>query len=153
MALDQYSVAVDELHAAVAAMLRGTRLRYTPARRAVVEALARGGRPMTLPEILAADAGLAQSSAYRNLSELVGAGVVRRIITSDEFSHFELAEHLTGDHHHHLVCAACGAVEDFAVPPALEEAIDRAAASVALRGRFAVEHHRLDLVGRCASCA
>ena len=134
-------------------MLGNAGQRYTSSRRAVVDALVTGDRPMTLPEILEADGELAQSSAYRNLAELVQAGVVRRIITSDEYSHFELAEHLTGDHHHHLICSNCGTVEDFTVPEELEALIDRAATRVAKQQRFAVDHHRLDLVGRCASCA
>jgi Fe2+ or Zn2+ uptake regulation protein len=141
-----------ELHNLAAGLLRSTGQRYTRSRRAVVDVLAAGDRPMTLPEILAGDAALAQSSTYRNLAELVDAGVVRRIITSDEYSHFELAEHLTGDHHHHLICSSCGAVEDFTVPGELEDLIDRAAESVARRTRFAVDHHRLDLVGLCAGC-
>jgi Fe2+ or Zn2+ uptake regulation protein len=142
-----------DLHHAIATMLGNAGQRYTSSRRAVVDALVTGDRPMTLPEILEADRELAQSSAYRNLAELVQAGVVRRIITSDEYSHFELAEHLTGDHHHHLICSNCGTVEDFTVPEELEALIDRAATRVAKQHRFAVDHHRLDLVGRCASCA
>ena len=143
---------MDELHAAIAKILGEHNLRYTASRRAVVEALRTADRPVTLPEILAGDDGLAQSSAYRNLAELIDAGVVRRIITSDEYSHFELAEHLTGEHHHHLICTSCGAVEDVTVPPELEELIERASLAVADDLKWAVEHHRLDLVGRCATC-
>jgi Fe2+ or Zn2+ uptake regulation protein len=142
-----------DVHNLAATLLRSSGQRYTRSRRAVVDVLAQADRPMTLPDILSGNHGLAQSSTYRNLSELVEAGVVRRIITSDEYSHFELAEHLTGDHHHHLICSSCGAVEDFTVPGEVEELIDRASASVARRRRFALDHHRLDLVGLCASCA
>jgi Fur family transcriptional regulator, ferric uptake regulator len=141
-----------DLHTLATTLLRSTGQRYTRSRRAVVEVLARTQRPMTLPDILADDPDLAQSSAYRNLSELVDAGVVRRIITFGEYSHFELAEHLTGDHHHHLICSNCGAVEDFTVPGELEDLIDRASESVARHRRFALDHHRLDLVGLCATC-
>jgi Fur family transcriptional regulator, ferric uptake regulator len=142
-----------DVHNVASTLLRSTGQRYTRSRRAVVDVLAHEARPMTLPEILAGDPALAQSSTYRNLAELVEAGVVRRIITSDEYSHFELAEHLTGDHHHHLICSSCGAVEDFTVPGELEELIDRAAATVARRRRYAVDHHRLDLVGLCPGCS
>ena len=107
---------------------------------------------LTLPEILARRDDLAQSSTYRNLAELVDAGVVRRIITTDEYSHFELADQLTGDHHHHLICTGCGAVEDFTVPNELEELVDRASGAVARDQHWAVEQHRLDLVGRCPAC-
>lgn len=143
----------EDLHRTAAALLRDAGLRYTGSRRAVVDVLWRSARPMTLPEILAEDDGLAQSSAYRNLSELETAGVVRRIVTSDERSHFELAEDVGGEHHHHLICVACGAVADFTVPADLEARIDAAAAAVNAEGRFVVDHHRLDLVGRCATCA
>ena len=108
---------------------------------------------MTLPEILARQPELAQSSAYRNLAELEQAGVVRRIITSDEHSHYELAEDLTGHHHHHLICTDCGAVTDFAVPADLEKQIERSASSVARKYGFVVDAHRLDLVGRCTDCS
>ena len=47
---------------------------YTPNRRAVVDALAAAGGPITLPELLAVDRSLAQSSAYRSLSVLVDVG-------------------------------------------------------------------------------
>jgi Fur family transcriptional regulator, ferric uptake regulator len=144
---------VEDLHEAVAQILRSCGQRYTSSRRAVVEALERADRPVTLPEILSGNEDLAQSSAYRNLAELVDAGVVRRIITSDEYSHFEIADHLTGEHHHHLICTVCGAVEDFTVPNELEDLIDRASLAVADEQRWSVEHHRLDLVGRCATCA
>ena len=143
---------MDDLHEAIAHALAGRGLRYTASRRAVVDALRSADRPVTLPEILAGSDGLAQSSAYRNLGELIDAGVVRRIITSDEYSHFELAEHLTGEHHHHLICTSCGAVADVTVPHELEELLERASRAVAREQQWAVDHHRLDLVGRCAGC-
>ena len=75
--------------------LRGAGLRYTRSRRRVVEVLAGTDRPLTIPDILARAGTLAQSSVYRNLNELIDAGVVHRIVAGDEFSHFELAEELT----------------------------------------------------------
>ena len=145
--------AVKNVHDAVSTLLRSSGQRYTGSRRAVVDVLVDEGRPMTLPEILARQPDLAQSSAYRNLAELEQAGVVRRIITSDEHSHFELAEDLTGHHHHHLICTDCGAVTDFAVPADLERQIERSASTVARKYGFVVDAHRLDLVGRCADCS
>ena len=144
---------MKNVHDAVSTLLSSAGQRYTGSRRAVVDVLVDEGRPMTLPEILARQPELAQSSAYRNLAELEQAGVVRRIITSDEHSHYELAEDLTGHHHHHLICTDCGAVTDFAVPADLEKQIERSASSVARKYGFAVDTHRLDLVGRCTDCS
>jgi Fe2+ or Zn2+ uptake regulation protein len=144
-------VAADDLHLASAARLRASGQRYTSNRRAVVEVLAGADRPLTIPELLARRS-LAQSSVYRNLAVLEDSGVVHRVTSTDEFARFELAEDLTEHHHHHLICSTCGAVADFTVSDGLEDALARTMANVAATG-FRPEHHRLDLVGRCAACA
>ena len=142
---------VEDLHVTIAQRLRGDGLRYTGSRRKVVDVLASTDRPLTLPEILDRADGLAQSSAYRNLTELISAGVVHRIVSGDEYSHFELAEDLTS-HHHHLVCTRCGRVTDFTVDDELEAALDAALDAAARRQGFEPEHHRLDVGGTCADC-
>lgn len=142
----------DDIHTTAALRLSGDGgQRYTSSRRAIVEVLAQSDHPLTLPQILALEPLLSQSSAYRNLAELINAGVVHRIVVADEHGHFELAEDLTG-HHHHLICRSCGSVTDFVVPAPAEATIDRALASIADERDFQVEHHRLDLVGRCREC-
>lgn len=140
-----------DAHGTAATRLRGDGQRYTPARRALVDALAATDRPLTIPELLAADPALALSSAYRNLAVLERAGVVRRIVTSDEHARFELAEDLT-EHHHHLICERCGRVDDFTVSPQLERTLEAALARAAEGTGFRPDHHRLDLVGTCAGC-
>ena len=125
--------------------------RYTGNRRRLVTLLSEQRAPVTIPEILDQAPGLAQSSVYRNLSVLEKAGVVQRIVTTDEWARYELAEELT-EHHHHLICESCGRVEDFTVSAALEHSIDDALSAVAATAGFALDHHRLDLVGRCRAC-
>lgn len=144
--------AITDLHTTAAQRLQTAGLRYTNSRRRVVQVLAETDRPLTIPEILGREDGLAQSSAYRNLSELIAAGVVYRIVVGDEFSHYELAQDLTS-HHHHLVCTRCGRVEDFAPSEALETTLDQALDRVAVAHGFTTEHHRLDLIGRCTNCS
>jgi len=144
-------VEATEVHDAVGRMLRDAAQRYTPARRRIVEALVASGDPMTLPGLLAADGSLAQSSAYRNLAVLEQVGAVTRIVTSGDHASFELTEDLTG-HHHHLVCSGCGEVADFSLEPGLEAELERVLARAARRARYAVETHRVDLIGRCAAC-
>lgn len=140
----------DELHTTAATALRRAQQRYTPKRRALVALLAEAERPVTIPELLAGQ-GLAQSSAYRNLAVLEQAGVVRRIVTSDDHARFELAEELTG-HHHHLICALCGSVADFHLTTKGERALEAALTAAAEGTGFTPDHHRLDLVGTCADC-
>jgi Fur family transcriptional regulator, ferric uptake regulator len=143
---------VSDVHDLVAQRLHADGQRYTTGRRALVDVLSHAGQPLTIPEILDGAEGFPQSSAYRNLAVLERAGVVVRLVTADEFGRYELAEELTGHHHHHLVCERCGIVLDVELPPSVERALDRALDSVGTTYGFRVEHHRLDLVGRCAAC-
>jgi len=141
----------DDLHAAIASRLRHDGQRYTTGRRRVVEVLDASGRPLTAAEVFEG-AALAQSSAYRNLSVLEACGAVHRVSGADEFARFELAEDLTG-HHHHLICTSCGTVADFTVSDDLESALEVAVGRVTTMTGFRADLHRLDLLGRCGSCA
>ena len=143
----------DLLHDVVAARLGEAGQRYTESRRMLVERLA-GGGPMTLPELLEGRPRLPQSSAYRNLSLLEEAGVVHRVVAgpAGDFARFELAEDLT-EHHHHLICSSCGAVEDFTAPAGLERSLHKASSVIAADTGFTLERHRLDLIGTCAGCS
>ena len=141
-----------ELHRTAGDRLESDGQRYTSNRRALVEALATADRPVSVIELLELTKGLAQSSAYRNLSVLEEAGVVHRFVTSDDTARYELSEDLTG-HHHHLICSKCGDVVDIDVPASLEEGVGELAASVGAAHGYTIEHHQLDLVGTCGSCS
>jgi Fur family ferric uptake transcriptional regulator len=140
-----------ELHDTAAARLREVQQRYTRGRHALVEVLAAAGRPLSIPEVLAADPSIPQSSVYRNLTVLEQASVVRKVHGGDEFSRFELAEDLTS-HHHHLVCVSCGSVDDYTVPMRFERTMAKAIDEISAVTGFRAEFHRLDLVGVCARC-
>jgi len=141
----------DGPHAEVAARLARVDQRYTPARRALVAALANAGRPLSIPELLAATPAIPQSSAYRSVTALIDAKAVRRVAGSDDHGRFELAEDLAG-HHHHLICGGCGQVLDVAASPRLERALAEAARVAEEETGFSVDDHRMDLVGTCRDC-
>jgi Fe2+ or Zn2+ uptake regulation protein len=141
-----------DLRDTAAARLRTVGQRLTANRAALVDALATAPRPLTIPEIRGIRSGLAQSSVYRNLVVLEEAGIVHRVVGADEFARWELAEHLT-EHHHHLICASCGRVEDVPASAGLERSVAAAAAAITRSTGFRTQHHRLDLVGLCATCA
>lgn len=140
-----------DLHSTAAQRLRADSQRYTVGRRALVTLLDDATRPLTIAELLDLDPSLAQSSAYRNLAVLERAGVVHRLVTSDEFARFELTEDLT-EHHHHLICSRCGSMEDFTVSPQLESSLERAFAKASTSAGFTTQYHRLDLIGLCPTC-
>jgi Fe2+ or Zn2+ uptake regulation protein len=77
---------------------------------------------------------------------------VHRFVTHTDFARYELAEDITG-HHHHLVCSGCGRVEDLPATAAVEHSVAIAIEEAARRAGFRTEHHRLDLVGLCADCS
>jgi Fur family ferric uptake transcriptional regulator len=143
---------VNELDRIAVARLRRDGQRYTENRRQLVAVLVAAPAPLTIPEILKRRKDLAQSSVYRNLAVLERAGVVQKIVTADEWARYELSEDLT-EHHHHLICSSCGVVRDFTVSRRLERSIDEALSRVADSEGFHLDHHRLDLVGRCDACA
>ncbi len=140
------------VHDEVRLRLAAVDQRYTPMRQLLVDALGAAGRPLSMPEILQAAPTLPQSSAYRNMTALIDVGVVRRVAGTDDHGRFELAEDLSGHHHHHLVCAKCGKVEDVRPSPSLERALGDAARAVAASQGYEVTEHRLDLLGLCPNC-
>jgi len=141
-----------DVHNTADERLRRDGQRYTSNRRVLIDALRAADRPVTVLELIDGTPGMAQSSAYRNLSVLEDAGVVRRLVTADDTARYELAEDLTG-HHHHLICERCGDVVDIDVPAELEEGVTSFSSSIAQSHGFHIEHHRLDLIGVCPTCS
>lgn len=142
----------DRLHREAARRLNSAEQRYTSSRRALVEAMAAAGRPLTIAEILSAAATVTMSSAYRNLAILCEADVARRVPGADDLGRFELAEDVSGHHHHHLICSACGTMADVNSSEKLERAVAEAARQAAEETGYDVRTHRVDLEGLCPAC-
>jgi Fur family transcriptional regulator, ferric uptake regulator len=142
----------EQVRETVAGRLQAVGQRLTANRQSLLEALTASARPLTIPEILDQRPELAQSSVYRNLVVLEEAGVVHRVVGTDDFARWELTEDLAG-HHHHLICASCGRVEDVPASATLERSVAAAAAAITRTTGFRTQHHRLDLVGVCENCA
>ena len=52
---------------------------------------------------------ISKSTVYRNLEQLVGTGLVRKISTGDNFEHYDIERN---DGHSHLACKSCGNIFD-----------------------------------------
>ena len=148
--LQRTSLAHQEQAAAVQA-LAPYELRLTGNRRSVLAALEHSLRPLTVDEVVAAS-GVPTSTAYRNLAELVEAGIVVRVSGVGGGERHELAEQFSQHHHHHLVCTGCGIVTDFDPSPQLEKLIDREVAALLATSGFEITHHVFDVRGRCRDC-
>jgi Fe2+ or Zn2+ uptake regulation protein len=141
----------DDMHEVVERRLRLIDQRYTSGRRAIVDLLVSAGHPVSIGDIAERLPGLPRSSAYRHLTDLHAAGLVRRVTASDEFTRFELAEDLT-EHHHHLLCMNCGKVIDVTLPAGFEQQANEAIGQLADAAGFQAHSHRLDVLGLCAAC-
>lgn len=140
-----------DLHGVAERRLRSIDQRYTTGRRAIVELLVSAGHPVSIGDIAEQLPALPRSSAYRHLTDLQAAGLIRRVAASDEFTRFELAEDLT-EHHHHLLCMNCGRVTDVTPPASFEQEVAAAVSHIAGTEGFQPHSHRLDILGLCAAC-
>ena len=130
--------------------LRKDGQRLTTGRQLILRTLEQAGGPVTIPMILRRQPTLAQSSVYRNLAVLEHAGLVSKIAMGDEHAHYELGEEITNNHHHHFICTSCVSVTDVVLPASAERSLDKALREAAEGVMFELQHHRLDLLGRCA---
>jgi Fur family ferric uptake transcriptional regulator len=88
------------------------------------------------------DIGLA--TVYRVLTQFEAAGIVQRHHFEGNQAVFELAE---GKHHDHLVCLACGSIEEF-----FDEVIEQRQEAMAAKYDFEISDHSLILYGKCREC-
>lgn len=127
-------------------MLRKAGLRVTPQRLAILETLATGRHLASCQAIwergrtVCSDLGLV--TVYRTLARLCAVGLVEQV-DMDGTAHFGLAD----QHHDHVVCQRCGAVE------ATDACLLGPLAGARLGGNgFLITGHRLELLGVCRTC-
>jgi len=129
-------------------VLRTAGFRATPARLTLLATLSRARKPLSVQALTKRLKGehIDQVTVYRTLRVFADMGIVRHVDLRHSHAHFEL----TTDHHHHLVCTHCGALEDFTACH-MDPLISRI-----LKGskRFAgVRQHSLELFGICKKCS
>jgi Fe2+ or Zn2+ uptake regulation protein len=96
----------------IEALLRDASLRVTRPRVAVLAAVHEHPHADThslIGEVRGALGEVSSQAVYDVLRVLADAGLVRRIEPPGSVARYESR---TGDNHHHLVCRACGAIED-----------------------------------------
>lgn len=85
------------------------------------------------------------ATVYRTLKLFAESGIAREIHFGDNQTRYEhVAE---GEHHDHLVCTRCGAIQEFE-----NEVIERLQQEVADQFGYQVETHKLELYGICPKC-
>ncbi len=127
-------------------------IRYTRGRRAVVDALDAADGPRSAAELSPDLPSVPLSSLYRTLAVLEDAHVVVPHLSTKGVARYELAEWLAG-HHHHLVCAECGRVEDVDVPERYEAQVHDIVSAISSQASFTATNHALEIEGMCSQCA
>ena len=91
--------------------LRDAGLRATPARIATLTLLTGADSPLTHAEVSSQlhDLGIDNATVFRNLNDMVTAGLLRRTELGDRVWRFELVDE-KGCAHPHFVCVDCGEV-------------------------------------------
>ena len=118
--------------------------RVTGTRREVLRAITGWEGPFTIEELALALPGVGRATVYRTVKVLQEADVVCRMTLEDGSIRYGLSQ---GDHHHHLICSACGGITEFGDPD-----IDAAIARDADRLGFDLAGHSLELYGLCVNC-
>lgn len=140
------------LHAKVEKSLRSQGVRYTTNRRALIEALENTPGPLTVEELhRETDSRIPFSSIYRDVRVLADSEVLTLHHSADRSNRFELAEWLSG-HHHHLVCVPCTAISDISLDPQTELRLARLAEKAAADTGYQVTGHALEIEGLCPDC-
>ena len=124
--------------------------RASGARAEVISAIAELGCSVTAREVAEVlrdrGSGVGLASIYRALELLERQALVKRFDVGEGIARYEPA-HPSGEHHHHIVCDSCGAVEPFE-----DEALERAIVRLSERVDFSVAAHDVTLHGECNVC-
>ncbi|MEX0616466.1 MAG: Fur family transcriptional regulator [Candidatus Woykebacteria bacterium] len=127
--------------------LRKIGARVTPARRSILGAIAESSKPISADEIgvkLIKDGfEVNKTTIYRELEFLKTENLIREIDFLDGRKRYEATSY---GHHHHVICKACGGVEELgSIPEYFINTFSR-------KSQFLIQDHNLEFFGLCQSC-
>ena len=145
-----YDIEVEIRPVSTDSRLRRSGLRRTPVRAGVMEVLARGGRPMSVTQILGRLKGVDTVTVYRTLNTFVRKKLVHRVRGENRSWLYAVSDaDLRPQHlHPHFVCDECGKVECLGqseIPGGLEQ-------SLGVSPQYAVRWPEVVLHGLCPRC-
>ncbi len=130
------------------AMNKAVIKRHTPTKEAVTQVLQSFAAPIALNElyefIKMSLPKTAFSTIFRIVRQLEAEGKVIQIDWRERGSRYEWADL---PHHHHIVCRQCGIVTDID-----DRTLNFDDTQVAKTTGYQIEHHSIELMGRCQSC-
>jgi Fur family transcriptional regulator, ferric uptake regulator len=140
---------LTELLRSVREEARRRGVRWTAQRQIIVDAFFSSGEHITVEElhrrVRDIDHSVSAATVYRTVNMLVEIGVAHKRNFGNGSASFESA--LDKAHHDHLVCVACGLIQEFH-----HDRIETLQDEVAEKYGFALSHHRMELYGLCPKC-
>ncbi len=143
------SSAAPSAREAIAAHLRRNGLKHSRQRDVVVDAFLRSTGHVSVDELTVRvrqrNPQIGHTTVYRTMKLLTECGVASARHFGDGQTRYEPER--PGGHHDHLVCEACGAVQEFE-----DEEMEELQLAIARRHGFALEGHTFEIHGRCSRC-
>ena len=98
-----------------------------------------------LAVVRSADPHVSAATVYRTMKLLTECGLARAQQFGDGQTRFERSS--KEEHHDHLLCTRCGAIEEFE-----DDRIEALQAEIARARGYQLTRHRMDLFGVCRTC-
>lgn len=118
----------------------------TTTRLAVFRAL-EDTHPLSMSELVQRlEKSVNRASIYRTIDLYEKLGIVQRLNIGWKYK-LELSNEFQ-DHHHHLICTACGRIKSFQEPANLNYMLE----AIAQHDDFLLQNHQLELQGLCKNC-
>ncbi|MDP8262507.1 MAG: transcriptional repressor [Candidatus Ancaeobacter aquaticus] len=94
------------------------------------------------------------TTVYRTLEMLVQLGIISKYDFGDGRARYEISERADGkEHHHHLVCSACGKVTDYTDFVDEEvQLLKKTEKGLSKKFNFKITSHVLQFYGLCEKC-
>ncbi len=137
---------------------RGCGYRLTIPREAILNVLSKTSEHLSAEEIYMAVhktyPAIGLTTIYRTLDLLVQMGFIFKFDFGDKRARYELAEGLQGkQHHHHLLCTACGKIVDYTdFVDEEKELLDQTEKGLSKKYNFKITNHLIQFYGLCEKC-
>jgi Fur family ferric uptake transcriptional regulator len=128
-------------------ILKDNGFKNTPTRLAILDVFNKNHKPISADFIYKKlKGGINEATVYRTLSSFEKSGILKKVDLRSDSICFELND----DHHHHMVCIKCGAIEDFKESKEVEKLLGQIVEkSIKFKK---IKEHSLELFGYCKAC-
>ena len=124
--------------------------RSSPIRDAILKVLTTFSKPLSAGDIIELleknNLFPNKTTVYRETDKLLDESIIKEIDLLDGKKRYELNKN---DHHHHVICRACGKVECVD----MENDLDFMEKQIEKSTKFKIESHTLEFFGICEKCA